>query len=208
MPAYEEDFREAARLEAQGDAAAASRQQAAGFYRAAQNRLMPCGRIWTHRDEYERHMAAFERLQEKLYELDQHGLLRGGDAPSETGDPSEAVREPEPNPDDAWLELALQRRFEEAAHLLEPRASGLVGMGYYASRGRGVPEQRSLGRPHILCGSSGELPPVLAVSSPRRQPGGGSRPCGTGAPKAGKTGEVIRRRPATDILNAPLNIKE
>ncbi len=39
------------------------------------------------------------------------------------------------NPDEAWLELALQRRFEEAARLLEPRASGLVGMGYYASRG-------------------------------------------------------------------------
>ena len=62
---------------------------------------MPCGRKWTDRGEYERHMGAFERLQEKLFKLDQHGLLYGGDARAEAADASEAVRESEPNPDDA-----------------------------------------------------------------------------------------------------------
>jgi hypothetical protein len=73
-----EDFkerREAARLEQQGDAAVHSGQSGTAFYQQAQRTLMPTGRSWTDRDEYDLRMTAFQRLQEKLWTLGPDGRL-------------------------------------------------------------------------------------------------------------------------------------
>jgi hypothetical protein len=74
-----EDFkerREATRLEQQGDAAVLAGRSGTGFYRQAQRRLMPTGRTWTDRDEYDLRMTAFQRLQEKLWALGPDGCLQ------------------------------------------------------------------------------------------------------------------------------------
>jgi hypothetical protein len=62
-------------LECLGDAAAADRQSASGYYREAQRLLLPAGTVWTDRESYDRRMEAFERIQQKLYGL------HGGSAP-------------------------------------------------------------------------------------------------------------------------------
>ncbi len=116
MPEYEEDFRAAAELERQGDAASGA--QASPFYRAAQTRLLPCGRRWTDPAEYGRHMTAFERLQEKLCQLD-----------------VAATAQPD-GLEDEWLRLARQGSYQEAAQRLALGVSQLVGAGYYEKRGR------------------------------------------------------------------------
>lgn len=118
MPDYEEDFRAAAHLEAEGDAAAAAGRNAGESYRAAQTRLIPCGRKWNDPEEYERHMAAFERLQEKLAALDD-GVMPG----------------------EEWLVPAQEGRLEEAARLLAPRLSEAVGAGRYLSRAERTEQQ-------------------------------------------------------------------
>jgi hypothetical protein len=74
-----EDFkerREATRLEQQGDAAVLAGRSGTGFYQQAQRRLMPTGRTWTDRDEYDLRMTAFQRLQEKLWALGPDGCLQ------------------------------------------------------------------------------------------------------------------------------------
>ena len=73
-----EDFkerREATRLEQQGDAAVLAGRSGTGFYQQAQRTLMPTGRTWTDRDEYDLRMTAFQRLQEKLWALGPDGCL-------------------------------------------------------------------------------------------------------------------------------------
>jgi hypothetical protein len=73
-----EDFmerREATRLEQQGDAAVLTGQSGTGFYQQAQRTLMPTGRTWTDREEYDLRMTAFQRLQEKLWALGPDGCL-------------------------------------------------------------------------------------------------------------------------------------
>lgn len=73
-----EDFkerREAIRLEQRGDAAVLSGQSGTAFYQEAQRTLMPTGRTWTDREEYDLRMIAFQRLQEKLWALDADGRL-------------------------------------------------------------------------------------------------------------------------------------
>jgi hypothetical protein len=73
-----EDFkerREATRLEQQGDAAVLSGQSGMAFYQQAQRLLMPTGRSWTDRDEYDLRMTGFQRLQEKIWALGADGRL-------------------------------------------------------------------------------------------------------------------------------------
>ena len=71
-----DDFENASRLEQLGDAALSQDLPAAEHYRAAQLRLMPAGTVWSDREEYQRRMDAFERLQQKLYGLDGTGRPR------------------------------------------------------------------------------------------------------------------------------------
>jgi hypothetical protein len=64
-----DDFENALQAERLGDAADV-RQAAAGHYREAQRLLMPAGAVWTCREEYDRRMEAFERIQQKIYGLE------------------------------------------------------------------------------------------------------------------------------------------
>jgi hypothetical protein len=71
-----DDLREAERAERLGDAAYAGRA-AAAHYREAQRLLLPVGIVWTDRESYDRRMEAFERLQRKVYGLEEKGSLFG-----------------------------------------------------------------------------------------------------------------------------------
>jgi hypothetical protein len=72
----DDDLREAARLEQLADADAALGRPAAQPYLEAQRLLMPPGSVWRDREAYDRRMAAFSRIQEKLYTLDGNGIRR------------------------------------------------------------------------------------------------------------------------------------
>ena len=63
-----DDLDEAVQAERSGDAADAD-QAAAAYYRQAQRLLLPAGVAWTCREEYDRRMEAFERVQQKIYRL-------------------------------------------------------------------------------------------------------------------------------------------
>lgn len=64
-----DDLREAQRLEDLGDAAAAAGKPATGSYRQAQKLLMPDGVVFTDREAHDRRMQAFDRIQQKIYAL-------------------------------------------------------------------------------------------------------------------------------------------
>src|SRR4051812_42088208 len=66
----DDDLHEAEQAERSGDAAEA-RQTAAAFYRGAQRLLLPAGVVWTDRESHDRRMEAFERIQQKLYGLEE-----------------------------------------------------------------------------------------------------------------------------------------
>ncbi len=59
-----------------GDAAAAPGHPAAQHYREAQRLLLPAGTVWSDREAYDRRLAAFDRIQEKVYALDGQGTRR------------------------------------------------------------------------------------------------------------------------------------
>lgn len=63
------DLTEAEHAERLGDAAD-DRQTATAQYRDAQRLLIPPGAVWTDRAAYDHRMAAFERIQQKLYALE------------------------------------------------------------------------------------------------------------------------------------------
>lgn len=79
----EASFKEACRLEAEGDALLAAGEPAAAHFRQAQAILMPVGRIWDDRAEDERRMAGYRRLQRKLYDLGPDGRARAQPARAE-----------------------------------------------------------------------------------------------------------------------------
>lgn len=66
-----ESRREAEALENQGDAAVVQdkRELAHEFYRQAQKILMPVNKMWSDAVEYDLRMAAFQRIQQKLWAL-------------------------------------------------------------------------------------------------------------------------------------------
>jgi hypothetical protein len=64
------DLHEAEQAEQSGDSADA-RQTAAAFYREAQRLLLPAGVVWTDRESHDRRMEAFERIQQKMYGLEE-----------------------------------------------------------------------------------------------------------------------------------------
>jgi len=64
-----EDLQAAESGERLGDAAGI-RQTAAAHYREAQRLLLPPGFVWTDRAEYDSRLEAFERIQQKLYALE------------------------------------------------------------------------------------------------------------------------------------------
>jgi hypothetical protein len=70
------DRRKAERLEQQGDANVLAGEPAAAFYSDAQRILMPAGATWSDAEEYDLRMAAFQRLQEKLWALGPDGRLQ------------------------------------------------------------------------------------------------------------------------------------
>jgi len=154
-----DDLESAARLERAGDAAAAAGEPAATLYRQAQQVLMPPGAHWTDAAQYAGRMEGFQRLQDKLYALGPDGRVRnfvlgqpparvpGPAAPpptpawaqpvaAEVPDQGRTVPAPPAATDaDAWLEPALQRRFDAAIDLLRDLPPPVVGMGHYAAEG-------------------------------------------------------------------------
>lgn len=76
-------------LERQGDAAvkAGDNDAAGSFYRKAQKILLPTGVMWSDAVEYDLRMAAFQRLQEKIW-----ALSSPPPAPRPPAEPSEAYR--------------------------------------------------------------------------------------------------------------------
>ena len=63
------DRRAADALERQGDEAAAAGEPAEAFYRNAQIILLPVGVMWSDAVEHDLRMAAFQRLQHKIWAL-------------------------------------------------------------------------------------------------------------------------------------------
>jgi len=70
----DDDFEAAEQAERLGDAAE-TRQAAAAHYREAQRVLLPVGVVWTDREAYDRRREAFERIQQKLYELEERDYV-------------------------------------------------------------------------------------------------------------------------------------
>jgi len=77
----DDDAQNAGELERLADAAAEV-DLATAYYRQAQSLLIPPGAVWTDSALYDQRMEAFERIQQKLYELAGQGRLRRGAIPA------------------------------------------------------------------------------------------------------------------------------
>ena len=129
----------AAALEQAGDDAVATGSPARALYLDAQKLLMPAGARWTDADEYRIHMDAFERLQQKIYQL---GPELRAPAPADCiapdpGASGMAAPAGKPLPDAPdWQVAAMQGRLQEAAALLLPAIRSEAGMGGHLTLGR------------------------------------------------------------------------
>jgi hypothetical protein len=94
-----DDFEDALQAERSGDAAVDG-QSAGGYYGSAQRLLLPAGIVWTCREEYDRRMEAFERIQQKIYALEgKRNYPRPPDPPpQETDTPILPTSEPVQSP--------------------------------------------------------------------------------------------------------------
>src|SRR5262245_26209639 len=81
------ELTEADQLELFGDAAD-SRNAATALYRKAQLLLMPVGRLWEPGEEYDRRMEAFNRIQQKLYDLSKREFPTTENPPEPRAEPA------------------------------------------------------------------------------------------------------------------------
>ena len=131
-----DEVEQARELEEAADAAVAAGRPARAMYVQAQVLITPNGRNSNTREEYDRRMEWFSRIQDKLYAVPaEYDVVSSQPAP-----PRQHAEAP---PEPAWRKLAAERRFAEAAELLRPSASGEGGMGYYASQGYAAEEMAS-----------------------------------------------------------------
>jgi len=123
-----DEIGQARQMEEAGDAAVAEGEPARSLYAKAQALLMPVGRMWGDREEYDQRMEAFTRVQQKLYALP----LEYKPVPTPQPKPASQTSTASVAP---WRALAAERRFVEAAELLRPTADSYSGMGAYAAEG-------------------------------------------------------------------------
>lgn len=103
--------REAESFERRGDEliAANAGERAQEFYRQAQRILMPANKMWSDAAEYDLRMAAFQRIQNKLWALAEGGPVRFGTP----GPPAERAPPPElPKPPPKFGSSDAARKFE------------------------------------------------------------------------------------------------
>jgi len=127
----------AAALEQAGDDAVAAGLPARAFFLDAQKLLMPIGARWTDADEYRIHMNAFERLQQKIYQLGPELRPAADCIAPDPGAPQVPAPASRPLPDAPdWQVAAMQGRLQEAAALLLPAIRNEAGMGSHLTLGR------------------------------------------------------------------------
>lgn len=131
-----DEVEQARELEEAADAAVAAGRPARAMYVQAQVLITPNGRNSNTREEYDRRMEWFSRIQDKLYAVPaEYDVVSSQPAP-----PRQHAEAP---PEPAWRKLAAERRFAEAVELLRPSSNGLGGMGYYAAQGYAAEEMAS-----------------------------------------------------------------
>jgi hypothetical protein len=91
---------------------------AAPHFHAARAAILPPGRQWASREEYDRRMEAHQRITAKLYAIDPYGKAR----PSHDGVPHPDFRlepqsEPQPEPEPQPPQPSIAERREAALHL-------------------------------------------------------------------------------------------
>jgi hypothetical protein len=89
-----------------------AREQAQEYYRQSQRILMPVNKMWSDAVEYDLRMAAFQRVQNKLWALAEGGLVRVG-VPGPAPSAAERAKPPElPRPSPKFGSSAAARKFE------------------------------------------------------------------------------------------------